>query len=482
MSNPRTPYIYGLPKTHKEGVPLRPIISGINSAPHRIARKIAETLTPLLGTISDAHLKHSGHLLSKLRDITTTRTKKLASLDVKSLYTNIPVKKCIKRLKEHITSKHIPTPLPIDDFFTLIERCTNLCYFKYNESFYKQKFGLPMGSPLSGALACLYLETLEAGPFQEILPKNSIYLRYIDDTLLICPTRTNIETLTERLNNVDETIQFTFEEEHDGSLPFLDTKIHRTNNGLLFDVYRKPTYKNDLIHYYSHHDNNIKMGMIIGFQLRAIRICSPQYLEKEQQNILNCFSSLKYPKTFIQKAKEKATKIMARQRSEETNKPRLILPTNNLSHAAKQNLTETFQVVSKTSPTIKNLIQRRPKSTKTGNIYKIPCHDCDKEYIGETGRELEKRIREHRQALRKDDQLNAVAQHRTNLNHNINLSNASVIHFEDDPMKRKLIEAAVISQFNTFDQRPGFMNIAEHLSKKLLKNFKIRLKPTKANQ
>ena len=65
-------------------------------------------------------------------------------------------------LKEHITDNDIRTPFSTDDFIELISLCTGLTYFQYNNTLYKQKFGLPMGSPISGALACLYLEFLEA--------------------------------------------------------------------------------------------------------------------------------------------------------------------------------------------------------------------------------------------------------------------------------------------------------------------------------
>ena len=104
---------------------------------------------------------------------------------------------------------------------------------------FKQKNGIPMGSPLSGALACIFLKTLECGAFKSIIPKNSVYLRYIDDVLLIHPRRTEIPNLTLQLNKIEPTIQFTFEEETNQELAFLDVKIHRTDTELEFSVHRK---------------------------------------------------------------------------------------------------------------------------------------------------------------------------------------------------------------------------------------------------
>ena len=483
-THPKIPKIYGLPKTHKENIPLRPIVSGIGSALHKIARNLAKSLTPLLGTISNSHLKHSGDLLNRLKDVNGTRIKKLASLDVKSLYTNIPVKKCLTQIKAHFKKKNIPTSFPIDDFFNLIEKCTNHCYLEYNGVYYQQKSGLPMGSPLSGVLACLYLELLEDGPYKNIIPKNSFYVRYIDDILLICPTRTNIKEIVEKLNQVDVNIQFTLEEEHDdNTLPFLDVNIHRTNDGLHFSVYRKSTYKNDLTHYFSHHDNQTKMGILIGFYIRAIRICSPQHLDDEYKYLEKCFTELKYPKHFINKARRKAEKIKTRPevQTEATPKKRIILSTSNEIRNIKQELAETYKIAVKTSMTIKELIRKPVKKEHTGSIYKIPCHECDKVYIGETSRKLPQRIQEHKRALRTDDTTNAVAQHRTTLNHRININESISIHKEDNLRKRRLIESAMISQDNTFEQRPGFFNLADNLAQKILKIHKIPFNDTNSN-
>lgn len=475
--NPKIPQIYGLPKTHKVNVPLRPITSGINSAPHRIAKELAKTLTQLLGTISPAHIKHSGDLLRRLKYIKNTRTRKLISLDIKSLYTNIPVKACLKKIEEHLITKNITTPVPTTDFINLIDLCTNITHLQYRDKYYKQNFGLPMGSPLSGAIACLYLEFLEDGPLKNILPKNSTYLRYIDDTLLICPTRTDVKKLSDNLNNIDNNIQFTYEEESNNTLPFLDVMIDRSHEGLQYSVYRKPTFKNDMIHYYSHHDSNIKSGILIGLHLRALRICSPKFLPDEFKYIETCFTQLKYPKAFIRRTKQKALKIIKRTTNETQEKRRLILPHNNITNQIKRSLSNDFQIISKSTTTIKTLLQRHTEKTKTGGIYEIPCSHCPQVYVGETSRSIEKRLKEHEYALRTDDPLSAVAQHRTQYDHHIDINKASFVYKEDDPAKRRLIESAAIQQHTTFQQRPGFYNLAPPLSRRIIQLLQIKFRP-----
>ena len=332
-----------------------------------------------------------------------------------------------------------------------------------------------MGSPLSGVLACLFLEFLEAGPFINILPKNSLYLRYIDDILLICPQRTDIEKLTTNLNKIEDTINFTHEEEINNTLPFLDVMIHRKTPNLEFSVYRKPTYKNDLLHYFSHHDKKIKRGMIIGFYLRAHRICSDKYLQDELTHIDSIFTDLRYPRYFIQHAKTKAKKIhnTPRTRDEEPNPRYLLLPTNSQSETIQSSV-HPLKVAYRTSTTIKQIVQTKREPTHTdAAIYKIPCHDCNEIYIGETSRPLIKRIYEHKRALRIDDDLNAVAKHRTTMNHSINMNEATILHKEQNSKRRKLLESAAILAYNTFDQRPGSYQLPQALAHKLLRTHRI---------
>ena len=45
----------------------------------------------------------------------------------------------------------------------------------------------------------------------------------------------------------------------------------------------------------------------------------------------------------------------------------------------------------------------RPAGQRKGVIYEVPCADCDSVYVGETGRSLEIRLKEHCYAVRTRD-------------------------------------------------------------------------------
>lgn len=75
----------------------------------------------------------------------------------------------------------------------------NQYFFTFNYNRFRQKFELPVGSPLSEGFACIFLEFLESCPFHKIIHKESAYSRYIDDTLLIYNHEANLSDLVYKL-------------------------------------------------------------------------------------------------------------------------------------------------------------------------------------------------------------------------------------------------------------------------------------------
>ena len=59
------------------------------------------------------------------------------------------------------------------------------------------------------------LEFLESKPFKYILPNDIHFFRYIDNILIIYPNKYNIETITNKLNNIEPTIKLIPELEKD---------------------------------------------------------------------------------------------------------------------------------------------------------------------------------------------------------------------------------------------------------------------------
>ena len=202
---PSAPKMRGVPKMHKKDIPMRPITSGIGSAPHNMAKILAKPLTKALGTVSDAHIKNTAEMMSKLKEVTNVKDLKVASFDVKALFTNVPVEGALSAIENVVDAMDDDDlPLPKADYIKMVKLCMNFGCFSFNGEEYVQKSGLAMGSPLSPVAACLYMETLEESNFFEIMGRDTIWMRYIDDVLAVVPKDTDLDKKLVQLNEVNE--------------------------------------------------------------------------------------------------------------------------------------------------------------------------------------------------------------------------------------------------------------------------------------
>ena len=63
------PKFYGLPKIHRTGTPLRPIVSSRGSVTYGVANVIAKVLKPLVGKLPH-HIQSTSDFVSKVRKVT----------------------------------------------------------------------------------------------------------------------------------------------------------------------------------------------------------------------------------------------------------------------------------------------------------------------------------------------------------------------------------------------------------------------------
>ena len=101
---------------------------------------------------------------------------------------------------------------------------------------YVQTDSVALGSPLVLVLVDIFLIELE----NSLLPKLTKYItfwkRYVDDTICFVKIDTT-EFIISVLNSFDINIQFTFEEENDETIPFLDILISMNRNDITTTVY-----------------------------------------------------------------------------------------------------------------------------------------------------------------------------------------------------------------------------------------------------
>ena len=237
----------------------------------------------------------------------------------------------------------------------------------------------------------------------------------------------------------------------------------------------------------SHHKNNTKRSIIIGFYLRALCICSSKYLNDEFNHIENSFLNLLYPKSFIHFAKSEALKIHNKNQPQTNANSQsyktislshrfITLPNNSSSNSIINNLNKLMiKTTSLSSKMICDLIHSSPQCNIFSNacVYCIPCKNYKLKYIGETSRNLHICLKEHKRDIRIGNLNNALFQHISQSNHNFNFNSAKMLIYIYNKRLRQIFKAGAISLCNSVNTRPGFYDISPYLSKSILNSYNI---------
>ena len=98
----------------------------------------------------------------------------MASLDIHSLFTNIPLDETIDICVDNLYNDNKNPPyIPKHDFCNLLNSQQRI--FMFSDKYYKQVDGVAMGSPLGPALANIFMSSLESKSLRFVLMISNLY-------------------------------------------------------------------------------------------------------------------------------------------------------------------------------------------------------------------------------------------------------------------------------------------------------------------
>lgn len=369
----------------------------------------------------------------------------MISLDVISLYTNIPITLIEPIITKSWQELEQYTNIPKTEFIKALNFTLFSNYFQFKNNYYKQIDGVAMGSPISSNIAQIIMEDLEITITNKI---NYIqfYTRYVDDLFLIIP-RDKVNEILNLFNSYHPKLQFTIETEKKNTINYLDLTLIKKDNKILTKWYSKPTASGRLLNYHSNHPYRQKIAVLNNTIQRIIKLTSPELRIETLHTTTKILKNNNYPTKLISNSIKQQTEklynsIQYEKQEKNTNITYLTLPyipplTQKIKNLLKPH---NFQITYKPINTIKQfytpLKTKIPKETRTHTIYSIKCKECNKQYIGQTGQYLKNRLQQHKN----NNNYTALKKHQEQTDHTFDFDNTKIITTEQHKQKRQFLE------------------------------------------
>ena len=180
---------YGLPKIHKNNMPMNPTVSACGTATYNTAKSITNILQNYCGKTS-SFVKDSIDFIKKIEYLSINPEEEtLVSFDVSALFTCIPIPVALQVINSKISTCTNFTnicKIPTEKLIKLLEFTLTNCIFCFNTKFYKQLQGVAMGSPVSPVIANIYMGYFESLAIPSSPTLIKWWFRYVDDVHTQC--------------------------------------------------------------------------------------------------------------------------------------------------------------------------------------------------------------------------------------------------------------------------------------------------------
>lgn len=388
-----------LPKLHKKVwpdpymPPGRPIVSDVKSVSRNVSDLVDFFLQPLC-TRLPSHLRDSQHLIAILRQTSASCSSLLFTLDVESLYTNIPIEEGLHAVSCAFLANPDPSR-PDLTILTLLRLILTSNNFNFGGQEWLQTHGVAMGKAFGGAYANLFLGQWEKSALSSFQQPVSLWVRFQDDILGIWDHGSDqLQQFVDHLNshNVNIRVQL----KYGYSVDFLDLKIAICDSSLVYSVFFKDTDSHLVLPPSSHHPPPTFRGLLYGEVYRFLTHSSNHRdFAKTMRVASRVWRAQGYTRSQIRRATNRVFS------NTDLYPPRApgMFPCSSprctvCPYAHFINVFRNFH------NSLSYPIFCHFTCNSSCVVYVIECSCCGKRYVGQTRRTLRERIQQHLRNLR----------------------------------------------------------------------------------
>lgn len=465
VKNPTIPRLYGLPKIHKPNIPIRPIVAFNNAPAYKVSKFLNYFVRKHFTFENNRSVKNTSELVNKIQHSEIRNNSRLISFDVTNLFTNVPVQETIDIVTANLLKSKL-TKIQVVETDELLRTVLNNNYFKTNRGIFVQSEGLAMGSGLSPFLAEAFMNNFEN---KLVLDQNlpffkdiGFWYRYVDDIICLWNgSEVDLDLFLIFINSLHNNIKFTLEKDSNRTLNFLDLTISIVDNKFEFDIYRKPTHTDTVIHADSNHHMSHKMAAFNSYIHRALTVpLSETSLIKELKIIKMIAKNNGYDENMVDRmVNKKRWRLLNSLAGSGLVRVGVegwisLEYTGTLSQSLqhilnKFNIRTAYKPVNTLFSILPNPKVKLNKYERPG-VYCLECADCSCSYIGKTIRNFNVRFAEHERAHRLNHpEQSHFAKHLISEGHSPNnYDETKILHFEATDSKLTLLEILEIRLAN----------------------------------
>lgn len=425
-------------KTHKPDVPFRAIVSERGSWQHVVSGYLQTHLSSL-NLVDPFLVRNSLQVVDFLGNQNLWEKKSAFSVDVQDLFYSLPHNFLLLCVKETITELNEETRfvdkcgISVQSFLELLRFYLDSTFVSWQGDLFVQASGVCIGSRVAPVLSDILLSRIDRDLERDFEGWGTRIFRYVDDYLVFLDSVSSLHDKVNILKAFRERgqgLQFTCEVPNEkNELQFLDLTL-RFQDAHVCWLYA-PRSAKPLLNFKSAHSKLVKNGIVTSCLHAAVAKSCFHATEESFRNQCDRLKTAGFPTAFLVSASERLLKKV-NSNAQPTNQPATsqreqkrfaVIPyVHSISHRLKKvggqyGVDVVFSSGNKLG-SLCGKIHRRVKgitravdntcsikhvkkytACSTGVVYKIPC-SCGSVCIGQTGRCINIRLREHENSLK----------------------------------------------------------------------------------
>ncbi|XP_040075942.1 uncharacterized protein LOC120848078, partial [Ixodes scapularis] len=426
ISSPAKQYlsVFFTAKTHKTGVPLRSIVSEKGCWQKQLGLFLQKHLSCI-------HLPQPFRVSNSIELISVISSQhsfslphSIFSLDIEGMYFNLDPTTLLASISDAIFEHGAvdfqnSSGVSVSGFVDLTHLYLQSTLVEHERGIYRQKKGVCIGSCLAPVLSELFLLFVDRAikAQLDISTPGCHVFRYVDDYLIIHPARTSPDSITAVFSACSSGLTFTKEEPSNEGLQYLDLRLHVSATGLCW-AFQQMSAK-PVLPFSSAHSKSVKHGIIKSlfsssftkscchlsedsFKLQHMRLVRAGFPVDLLRSVLE--RMIRGPDRHSPSTKKKARFAVIPYVHNSAHRIKSIASKfdTNVVFSCRMRLKQLCQQVNNNRIPIGCTVKHEKKfiPCKEKKVYSIPL-SCGHQYIGQTGRCTNHRLREHHNEVSK---------------------------------------------------------------------------------